>query len=84
MHTVAKPNPLQQINHIRTVLCLGFPCNTVRQSHILVGGQVIQQPEILKHHTNPAAHRWQLSLCDLGGVFAKNRNQPASGAHRKE
>src|SRR5580692_1573316 len=54
-HAIAEPDPLQQLDHLWPVFGLVLADDAQRQRHVLVGGHVVEQPEILEHQADAAA-----------------------------
>ena len=54
MHAFAKPHPAQKLDHLRAIGGLVSPLDTQRQSHVFIGGQVVEKAKILKDDANPA------------------------------
>src|SRR5262249_31699720 len=55
-----------------------------RQSHVLEGRHVVEQPEILKHDADAPPQRSEVVLAERGGIVAEQRDQPPRGPQRKE
>ena len=55
-----------------------------RQRHVLVGGHVIEQAEILEHDADAPAQRGERVLAERGDVVAEQRDQAAGRPHRQE
>ena len=57
MHALAKADPSQQFDHVGAIARLVAPAHAQRQRDILIGGQVVEQAEILEHHADAAPQR---------------------------
>ena len=55
VHAVAKPHPLQQIGHVLLVVRHPLAGNPQRHGHIVPGGHVVEQAEILEDDADAAA-----------------------------
>ena len=57
MHALAEADPAQQLDHFAAVARLVLALHAQRQGDVLVGGQMVEQAEILEHHAHAAAQR---------------------------
>src|SRR5262245_21551258 len=54
-HALAEPDPFQELHHLLAIAVLRMADHAQRQCDVLVGGHVVEQPEILKHDADAAA-----------------------------
>src|SRR5579883_92832 len=52
-HAFAQANPMQELHHLLAVALLGAAHDAERQCDVLIGGHVVEQAKILKHHADP-------------------------------
>ena len=84
MHAVAEADPAEQFGHLGAVAGLLFAQHTQGQRDILVGGEVIQQAEILEHDADaPAQHR-HLVRIEGGDIPPEQGDETARGLQRQE
>ena len=53
MHAVAEPDPAQQLVDVLAIVASSLAHDAQRQRDVLVGGQVVEQAEILEHDADP-------------------------------
>src|ERR1700722_1624560 len=82
-HAIAEPDPLQQFDDFGPVICLFLAQNAQRQAYILVGRQVVEQPEILKDDTDPAAQIGAAILAQGGRIMIEHADQAAGRPQRQ-
>ena len=56
-HAVAEPDPVQQLDHLVAIARLVPAHHPERQRDVLVGGHVVEQPEILEHDADAPPQR---------------------------
>jgi hypothetical protein len=54
-----------------------------RQRHVVEGGQMVNQPDVLKHHADAPAHRCEAIATEQRGVVAEH-DKPAGRRHAQE
>src|SRR6201996_7131105 len=55
VHALAEADPAQEIDHLLAIGRFVLAHDAKRQRHVLVGGHVVQQTEILQHDSDPLA-----------------------------
>ena len=83
-HALAETHPLQQFDDLGAVGGLVLAEHAQRQRHILVSGQVVEQPEILKDDADAAAQRRAAVLAQRRGVVVEHGDQAARRLERQE
>src|SRR6516162_7282502 len=58
--------------------------HTQRQRHVLEGGKVVEQPEILEHDADAPAQNGKRILAEHRGVVVEQGDQAAGRLERKE
>ncbi len=84
VHPVAEADPVQQFDHVGAVGGFLLADDPERQGDILVGRQMVEQPEILEYHAKPAAQGRQVGARQGGNVVAEQRHQSARRLQCKE
>src|SRR5580692_4066389 len=83
-HAVTEPDPLQELDYFRPVLGLVLADDAQRQRHVLVGGHVVEQAEILEHQADAAAQRGAAVLGERRRILVEHGDQAAGRLERQE
>ena len=83
-NAIAEPDPVQQFDHLLAIAVLALADHPQRQSHVIEGRHVVEQPEILKHDADAPPQRSEVVLAERGGIVAEQRNQPPRGPQREK
>ena len=83
-HTLAKTNPLQQLDDLGPVFGFVLAEHAQRQRHVLVGGHMVEQPEVLEDDADAAAQGGAAILAQRRGVLVEHRDQTARRPQRQE
>src|SRR3984885_7044929 len=83
-HAIPQPNPLQQFDDFGAIVRLLLTQDPERQRHIFVGREVVEQAEILKHDTDPAAQIGAPILAERGGILIEHVDQDAARPQRQQ
>ena len=84
VHTVAEPNPVQQIGHVLLVVRDALAGDAQRQGHVFPRRQVIEQPEILEHDADAPAQLGALGRRHVADVLSQHVDLAAGRLHRHE
>ena len=79
-----KPDPAQELDHLGPIARLLLALHAQGQGDVLVGGQVVEEAEILEHHAHAAADAREVILGDARHVLAEKRDQAAGRLHREQ
>ncbi|KAH2824480.1 hypothetical protein KXV85_000749, partial [Aspergillus fumigatus] len=77
VHAVAEADPAQQVDDLLAIARLAAAHHAERQRDVLVGGHVVEQPEILQHDADAPSQIGDLVLAELGDVMAEQIDQAA-------
>jgi hypothetical protein len=77
---VGQAHPVQHVVHRADDVLLHHARHAQRQRHVVEGGKVRHQPEILEHHPQPAAEAGQPVARQSDRIGAEHADQPARGA----
>ncbi len=66
MHVIAEADPAQQFDDLSAISRFVAALHAQRQRDILVGRQMVEQPEILENDADAAAQISDLVLAELG------------------
>ena len=84
VHALAETDPAQELHDLGPVTRFRAPLDTQGQRDVLVGGEVIEQPEILEDHAHSAAQTRQLGARDAADLLPEHRDEPSRRAHREQ
>ncbi len=84
VHAVAEAHPAQQFHHLGPIARLVLALHAQGQGHVLVGGEMVEEAEILEHHAHPAAQAGQVVLGNIRHVLAEDGDEPPRRAHRHQ
>ena len=76
---LAEPDPVQQVGHVVGVVALLLAHDAQGQRHILPGGEVVEQAEILENDADSAPERRPAAGRQIGDILAKNEDQTPAG-----
>src|SRR5262245_55781328 len=83
-HPLAKPDPLQQLDHFIAEVLFFLPDDAQWQCHVLIRRHMVDQPKILEYDTDAPPQRRHSVLVERGDVVAEQGDQPARRAQRQE
>ena len=79
-HAIAKPDPMQQLDHLLAKTVLGAPHHAERQGDVLVSGHVVEQTKVLEHDADPpAAEAGEPVLVEADEVGLLHQHPPRIG-----
>ena len=73
---VLQPDPAQKLDHVFLNIALANAGDPMRQCHVIEGGKMVEQPEFLKHDSDPPAHGRQFAPGRRRDIAAEQRYQP--------
>ena len=77
-------DPAQQLHHLVAEALFAAPEHAERQRDVLVGGQVVEQPEVLEDEADAPPQRRERILAEHRDVVPEQRDQPARRLERQE
>src|SRR5208282_4993573 len=83
-HTLAKSHPLQQLDDLRSVVGFVLAEDAQWQRHVLVGGHVVKQPEILEDDADPPPQAGAAILAQRRRVMVEHADQAACWPQRQQ
>ena len=81
---LAEADPAEQVGHVVAIIRLALAHDPQGKRHVLPGGQVVEQAEILENDANPAPELGAGARGELGHVLAENENQAPGRPERHE
>ena len=80
------PSPTQrrEIGHVLPVIGLLLAHDAQWKRHVLPGGEVVEQAEILENNADPAPERGASACRKLADILAEHENQPSRRSERHE
>ena len=76
-HALAETDPAQQFHHLVAKTLFVAPKHSERQRDVLVGGHMVEQPEVLKDEADAPPQRRERILAEHRDVVPEQRDQPA-------
>src|ERR1019366_4095588 len=77
MHALAKTDPVQKLPHLGAVARFVPAAHAKLKRDILIGRQMVEQPEILKDNADPPSETGDRGFVEGEGVAAKQRDRAA-------
>src|SRR5467141_3007111 len=84
IHSLAKPDPFQQIDHLLAIARFLAPHHPERQRHVFIGSHMIEQAEVLQHDTYSLAQVGNFIFAEHRDVVAEQIDQAAGRPQRQE
>ena len=80
MHPLGQADPFEHVSHRLCQVAFGNACDPQRQGDIVIGGQVLNQPEVLEHHPQAAAEARQAIARQGDRIGPEHPDHPARWA----
>src|ERR1700742_364549 len=77
IHALAEADPAQQVDHLLAVARFVLAHDAERQRHVLIGGHVVEQAEILQHDADAPAQVGNVVLAEQRDVLAEQIDRAA-------
>src|SRR5579862_1609216 len=77
-------DPMQQFHNLRPIGGLVLANDTQRQRDVLIGGHVVEQPEVLEYEADPAPHCRPAVLAERRGVLVEHRDEAPRRPQRQK
>src|SRR5215207_5161925 len=84
VHALAEPHPAQQLDDLAAIARLVLALHAQGEGHVLEGGQVVEEPEILEHYAHAPAQPGQAFLRDAAHLLAEYGHEAARRPHRHQ
>ncbi len=71
---LAKTDPAEQVGHVVAIVRFALAHDPQGERHVLPGGQVVEQPEILENDADPPPELGAAARGELRHILAENEN----------